>query len=122
MSCRVRDCVGWRVTKRPSRITISSSVTRLSWGAIPGATRYDVVQGSLGTLRATGGDFSVATAACQGDDVASTTIDLTNAADGAAFWYVVRAQNCGGSGSYDEGGSQSGGRDAEIATSGVACP
>jgi hypothetical protein len=101
---------------------ISSSVTRLSWGAIPVATRYDVVQGSLSILRSTGGDFSVATTACLGDDVTSTTIDVTNTPDGTAYWYLVRAESCGGNGSYDEGGSQTGSRDAEIATSGVACP
>ena len=101
---------------------VSGTTARLSWGAIAGATRYDVVRGSLNTLRSSDGDFSLATTTCRGDDIASTTLDDTNTPTGDGFWYLVRAESCGGNGSYDGGGSQSGARDLEIEASGVACP
>ena len=42
---------------------------------------------------------------------------------GEAFWYLVRAVNVGGTGTYDSGvTSQQGLRDAEIQASGLDCP
>jgi hypothetical protein len=40
-----------------------------------------------------------------------------------AWWFVIRARNCGGVGSYDSGDpAQEGTRDAEINASPSACP
>jgi hypothetical protein len=103
----------------------SGDATALSWGAVEGATGYDVVKGSLGALRDTAGDFEGATTACLADDHAATSLEDT-AVPGIdqGLWYLVRAVHaCGGPGSYDEGsGSQSGSRDSEIGASATACP
>ena len=68
--------------------------------------------------------FTVATDACLGNDLAGTTYeDSAVPGGGEDFWYLVRAVNCGGPASYDEGSpSQVGSRDAEIEASGAACP
>ena len=42
---------------------------------------------------------------------------------GSGFWYLVRAVNCGGAGTYDSGSSgQVGSRDPGLAASPFACP
>jgi len=96
----------------------------LGWGGISGATGYDVVRGDLALLRSSGGDFKVAVLACLGNDQASTSeSDLITPAVGGGFFYEVRAENCGGAGTYDSGGhGQQGSRDAEIAQAAAACP
>ena len=44
-------------------------------------------------------------------------------APGDGYWYLARAANCKGKGTFDSGAvSQSGSRDAEIAASGAGCP
>jgi hypothetical protein len=97
---------------------------RLAWGAVVGASAYDIVRGSLVTLHTSGGDFALSTGACLQNDLAATTLDDGSPAGaGQGYWYLVRAVNCGGSGSYDSGApSQVGSRDAEILASGNACP
>jgi N-acetylneuraminic acid mutarotase len=102
----------------------AGTVSQLAWTAVAGATGYDVVQGSLSTLRATSGDFSSSTTACLGSDVPATGLtDPEVPAAGAGLWHVVRALSaCGGDGTFDEGGVQQGGRDAGIGASANACP
>jgi glucose/arabinose dehydrogenase len=96
--------------------------TSLSWLAQPEATTYDVVRGNLNTLIGTQGDFSIATKACLANDlVAPTATYASTPAPGRGIFFLVRAGNCVGVGSYDEP-NQSGSRDAEIAGSGFACP
>ncbi len=104
--------------------SLSFSGTLLSWTAVTDATWYDVVRGTLSVLRSSGGNFTSATDICLGNDQAGTSYtDATNPAVGDGLWYLVRAGNCGGNGSYDEGQpSQIGSRDAEIAASANACP
>jgi len=89
-----------------------------------GAITYDVVRGSLGTLRSTAGDFTQATESCLANDRPETTrTDGATPALGDGFWYLVRGVSCGGAGYYDEGHpAQQGSRDAEIAASAGACP
>jgi hypothetical protein len=96
----------------------------VSWGAVVGATAYDAVRGSVGTLRSSAGDFTQATETCLSNDAQGTTVeDPTVPAPGAGSWHLVRAVNCGGAGSYDSGAPrQSGSRDAEIPSSPAACP
>jgi len=94
------------------------------WDAVPGASCYDIVRGSLVALHTSGGDFEVATEICLDYDIAATTrddVDVPGAGQG--FWYLVRAENCAGSASYDSGTpSQVGSRDPGIQASGHACP
>jgi hypothetical protein len=98
--------------------------TLVDWPAVPGATAYDVVRGSLATLRQTGGDFTASTTACLADNVATPPVqDSTPVGVGDAFWYLTRAVSGTTVGTYDEGSaSQQGSRDAEIAASASSCP
>ncbi len=102
----------------------SAGSTLLAWDAIPEATMYDVVEGDLEILSGTGGDFAAATARCLADDW--TGLSMGAADDpptGGGTWYLVRAINAIGPGSYDGGGNhQVGLRDAEIGASENACP
>lgn len=95
---------------------------RLSWTAPPGATGYDVILGDLSALRISG-DFEAATTGCIGNHRPVTTmLDTTPLGPGGAVWFLVRAVNCGGNGSYDTGeASQVGLRDDPIETSGNNC-
>jgi N-acetylneuraminic acid mutarotase len=98
--------------------------TTISWPAVISADRYDVVRGAVSTLIATSGNFTLATDACVANDTAipSATDTFTPAA-GDAVWFLVRAGNCGGSGTYDQASpGQQGARDAEIAAAAGACP
>ncbi len=103
---------------------ISGGAATLSWTSVSAATGYDVARGSLQTLRTSGGNFSTATTSCLGNDVAATTInDLQSPAAGQGFWYVLRAESCGGNASYNSTSPrQVASRDAGIAASGHACP
>ncbi|HEX5044900.1 MAG TPA: hypothetical protein VFV75_18540 [Candidatus Polarisedimenticolaceae bacterium] len=98
--------------------------TLLSWSALPGATGYDVVRGSLETLRTSGGDFSSAVVTCSGDDLPATSVENLDApAPAQGLFYLVRGVNCGGAGTYDAAGSsQAQPRDAEIEASASSCP
>lgn len=95
----------------------------LDWTVLPDTTTYDVVRGELSVLRASGGDFSQATAECIADDEPTNSVTFAgDPAAGDAFWFLVRGADCGG-GTYETGSiSQSGLRDAEIEASGSACP
>ncbi len=97
---------------------------RLIWTDVPSATGYDVVGGSLLSLAATGGNYTVSTQACFGDNVPAAPLDdPAGVSPGAGVWYLVRAVNCGGAGSYDSNSpSQVGSRDAEIQASAGHCP
>lgn len=103
-----------------SKPVTGSGTARLNWSAVASATGYDIVRGSLFDLRATSGDFSLATGDCLANDLSARTrsdIIIQN------VWYLVRAVNCGGAGTYNSGDpGQQGSRDVEIEASGVACP
>jgi hypothetical protein len=106
------------------RVSKQEATVDLTWPAAAGATSYDVVKGSLVTLRLSGGDFTTATTSCLADDTAATTAtDSDPLGPGEGVWHLVRAANCGGAGTYDSGApQQSGSRNAEIAASASACP
>jgi hypothetical protein len=97
---------------------------QITWSAISGADRYDVVRGGVAKLQSTAGDFKNATFACLANDLTATTVsDATDPSVGDGFWYLVRPVTCNAAGTYDGSlSSQSGLRDAEIAASGAACP
>jgi hypothetical protein len=108
------------------RLTLSRSgvTATLSWTALAGATRYDLVRGGLSPLRASGGNFTTATDACLADNTSLTSAaDPSLSSPGDGPWYLVRGLNCGGNGTYDSGAaSQAGSRDAEVNASSHACP
>jgi hypothetical protein len=100
-----------------------TSGTALSWPAVSGASAYDLLRGDDGTLVTTGGNFSQAVTSCLADNTAG--LSATDAAvpqSGAAFFYLLRAVNCGG-GSWEGGDpAQVGVRGPSIAASPLACP
>jgi hypothetical protein len=102
--------------------TLQMTRTQLSWNAVPNAAGYDIVRGSLDSLRLSGGDFTNST--CQDNDVAGTTYDIGNGIPhGLGTWYVIRTASPCGNTTYNDGSlSQVGSRDAEIEGSGNACP
>src|SRR5262249_50910940 len=95
--------------------------TTLSWNAVAGALSYDVVRGTVSTLRSSA-SFTPATNACIANNTSSTSVtDLHQPASADADWYLVRAANGCGNGTYDDG-TQTAPRDAGIAASANACP
>ena len=99
--------------------------TRIEWPALPVAMRYDVVRGDLTALLMAGGSYSAATTSCAANDVTVAHIDDAEDPDpgGYGVWYLIRAANCTGAGSYDASDpTQAAPRDAGIAASGHACP
>jgi len=106
-------------------VAIDPSVTAptLAWEALSDATSYDVVFGDVGTLIATGGDFTAAVQGCVAFHLGGTSLPLGPApAPGNAIFYLVRGVNCGGRGTYDSGGpGQVGSRDVEIDASPLGC-
>jgi hypothetical protein len=97
----------------------------LSWAAPQGASWFDVVEGTLSRLRASRGNFALATDACVANRLSSTSIAAPGSVPppGDGFWFLVRAANCRGRATYDDGTpSQKPGRDAGIAASQHACP
>jgi hypothetical protein len=94
-----------------------------SWSATPGTTAYDMVKGSLLTLRGTGGDFTHSTC-MQNDNPLTEGWDVPVPAPGDGTWYLVRPVNaCSGNGSFDgPSPPQQGDRDAELAASSLPCP
>jgi hypothetical protein len=100
----------------------SGSDASVSWTPISTASTYEAVEGSLGLLASSAGDFSVAVTDCV-QTVAGTTLTWPDTpAPGTGLFLLVRPDNCAGGGTFDEGSaSQIGSRDAEIAASGHAC-
>jgi hypothetical protein len=92
----------------------------LQWFGISGAEFYEIIRGSLGALASSGGNFTVAVDSCTAN-TGQTTATLPLGSGTNSDFFIVRAVNCGGRGSADEGGSQVGSRDSEIAASGL-CP
>ena len=106
-----------------SKPAVGSTTVTLSWSPAFSSTAYDIVRGRLSDLKTTGGNFTVATQACLGNNVSGTSIqDTSGTGLMPRSWYLIRAINCGGVGTYDEGGSQQGLRDAEINAAPAACP
>jgi hypothetical protein len=96
----------------------------LSWSGPTGVGLFDIVRGDLVALRNSGGNFTTATTGCVADDFPGFSIDVPPDAlpPGSGTFYLVRAVNCGGPGTYDGEAGQVGSRDAEIGASGLACP
>ena len=110
----------------PNLITGASMAgTSFTWPPDGEATGYDVVLGSLDLLRATGGNFAIATAECEADNAPATSVDLGwfTPPPGTAYFFLVRAVNCTYQGLFTDMADQTqvGFRDDEIIASGVSC-
>lgn len=104
--------------------TITLTGTVLSWTAIDGANRYDVVQGDLAVLLQTGGDFTLSVDRCVANDVAATSLsDGAVAEAGGGFWFLFRGVKPGGNLTYDcLCDAQVDSRDPGINAAGGTCP
>ncbi len=103
-------------------IRSSATAALLTWDALSGATASDVVYGDLNVLRASGGNFQLATLnpiVCN-TPLLSVTQDGNPAARNG-FWFLERGGNCGGAGTYNDG-TQVASRDPGILASGRDCP
>ncbi len=102
-----------------------SAGVRLSWGAAANASAYDVVEGDLGSLLGSGGNFAAAVTACLANDLGVTYLQVTDAnpSAGDAFWYIARPVSGVCEGTYDDGASsQRSTRDITLAGAALACP
>ena len=93
---------------------------RAWWEPEPEPALYDVVRGSLGTLRTTGGAFDQATEECLADDVEIQSVALSGDPQlEAGFWFLV----CVEGDTCDSGDpGQVASRDAGIRASAFSCP
>jgi len=117
-------CVAAQKPGPVSGLALTTAGGVIRWSAAAGATSYDLVKGSLGTLAATRGDFGASVLSCLVNDGGATSAaDPAVPAVGKGFFYLVRSVGaCALTGSYDEGGSQSAPRDPGIASAPLACP
>lgn len=112
----------------PARPSLSvrkvGSVVRVELSGVSGTFYIDLVEGELGLLRSSRGNFSTATTACLADNDPATSYPSTrNPSAGDGLWYLARSLNCGGTLGYEEGSSsQIGLRDPEIALAAATCP
>jgi N-acetylneuraminic acid mutarotase len=110
----------------PGKVTLlklAKAPAHLLWADDGVASGYDVVRGSLGTLRSSGGNFTTATQTCLANGTADNFLMESTAAPAGGFFYLVRVSDVRGNGTYDTGAaSQVGLRDAEIAASAGVCP
>ncbi|HKQ62041.1 MAG TPA: thrombospondin type 3 repeat-containing protein [Candidatus Polarisedimenticolaceae bacterium] len=101
--------------------SIGADRSTLVWTAPPDASAYDVVRGSLGQLRAAGGNLSSAGLTCLSNDgPAAQAADPATPASGAGFFYLVRAVNCASQqGTYGAPGAAA--RDATLGAGDCGC-
>jgi cysteine-rich repeat protein len=103
-TCSGGACVGGPPPAVPSGVPAIGLTTKThgAWPPLAGATEYDVVRGSLNTLRSSGGNFATATTTCLADNQAATAFDDAGALTvGNGFFYLVRGTSCSGSGTYN---------------------
>jgi glucose/arabinose dehydrogenase/PKD repeat protein len=102
--------------------SLSVDATQIAWTTVPGAFSYDLVRGSIGTLRAAG--YTAAVAQCVASGVNATAVAYeATPAPGQADWFLVRANSCAAHGTYNSGGAgQIAPRDAAINAAGLSCP
>ncbi len=98
--------------------------TQLLWPPVANASGYDVARGDLGSLRATGGDFTTSTTSCVASNTAATQVPFPDTpGTGAGIWILLRARNCGGPGTYDANlSAQARSRDPGLNAATPGCP
>ncbi|MEW5806737.1 MAG: MopE-related protein [Acidobacteriota bacterium] len=104
---------------------LSKNKNTFGWNAALCGTAYDTVKGDLKLLRSTKGDFSTTVTGClENDDTDTQATDTNNPpANGEGFYYLTRAVNSYGNGTYNtETAKQIGDRDAEINSDPESCP
>jgi hypothetical protein len=108
-----------KVRARPSpRLAVERDA--LAWDPDPPATGFDVVRGNLGALRATGGDYRLATEECLANDLAAESLAYPiSPGPGQAWWFLIRTEG----GSYDAwDAAPAAPRDAGIDADAASCP
>jgi hypothetical protein len=105
--CASGDATAWSAPKVVTGLGLSGSgTTSLTWDdqseAVGPGVRYDVATGDVGTLRSTG-SFSGATCLESQTSLPSTS-DGRPLGAGSGFWYLVRARNACGIGTYGAAG------------------
>lgn len=79
----------------------------LVWLKPVNAIRYDVIQGDVGTLRATDGDFIAAATGCVANDVGGFSLPFPQGPDpGQARWFLVRGVSGLGPATWNSLGDQ----------------
>lgn len=97
-ACGAQGCL--HVPAAPAEtaaLAVASDKQTLTWSAVPGAARYDVVRGSLAALPVgpAGGDET-----CFNDLASPTVVDASAPPVGTGFWYLVRGQSTCGTGTW----------------------
>ena len=106
-----------------SGLVLHLDATSILWGGTGKLVLYDVVQGDLDILNASGGDFTLSMEPCLADNVPALPTPHTGTPPGQNLWFLVRGVRPGLNGTYDTlQPSQVGLRDSEIAAAPGACP
>jgi hypothetical protein len=106
------------------KIDLHVDPDRISWTASPGAVGYDLIRGSVETLRGSGGDFSLAVEECLADDLAASFVDYgADPSPGTGFWFLARSVTLDGPMTWQSlAGGHEAARDAGIAAAAGVCP
>ena len=95
----------------------------MTWELDPAALSYDVLRGSLGSLRSSHGNFATSTTNCLADNEQFPWLDDPDPGPAGGSWYLARSVSAASAGTYDDGSaSEVAPRDAAIASSTAACP
>lgn len=98
---------------------------RLDWEDRGAAAIFDIVRGDVATLVQSGGNYATAVSDCLFNDLGTNSFNDQGPGPnvGAARWYLVRPNNCGGKGTYDDASpGLAAPRDTAIAAAPGACP
>lgn len=97
-ACASGSCVGTTITApAETQNVLAASKTIYTWNATPNTTRYDVLRGAVSALPVGPGG---ADEVCFDDLASATVTDATTPSPGTGFWYLSRAENACGNGTY----------------------
>jgi hypothetical protein len=125
-SFRFDECGQCPLVGRPDvSVEHMAGGARLVWTSAMHAQAYDILEGALGLLRSSGGEFTDATTACSATQVPGPSADLIgpDPSAGEGVWYLVRgiAQGCLGS-LDDDSASRIASRDGAPPALPTTCP
>ena len=98
-ACAGGACAGTPTPPPPEalNVRVQADKTTYFWDPLPGASRYDVIRGALGSLPVgPGGSDEV----CFGDLPTPDLVDATPPAPGTGFWYLSRGETACSIGTY----------------------